>query len=73
MNKDADKIELAKNRIRFWLRQANSNILPKELPTSIYITELVDQETAQRLYEEINKELQLTSKGTINKNTELQG
>lgn len=54
MNYDIQTIEKAKSKIRFWLRQADTGEgFPKRIPPSSYISELVDEQTAQRLYDEI--------------------
>lgn len=58
---DSETIEKAKSRIRFLLRQADGGRLPKRLPMTPYIGELVDEQTAQRLYDEIIADLEKTS------------
>ena len=42
----------------FLLRQADGENLPYRMPASDYIRELVDEETAQKLYEEIISEIE---------------
>lgn len=61
MKNNSQKIEEAKSRIRFLLRQADGGALPKRFPMSPYILELVDEQTAQLLYDEIIADLEQTS------------
>ena len=61
MSTNPETIEKAKNRIRFLLRQADGGKLPKRLPMTPYIGELIDEQTAQLLYEEIIGDLENAS------------
>lgn len=61
MTIDTEIIEKAKSRIRFLLRQADGGTIPKQVPMTPALRELVDMPTAQRLYEEIIIELDKSS------------
>jgi hypothetical protein len=55
----------AKDRILFVLRQADSEELPLRFPSTEYIRELVDDKTAQKIYEEIILEMEKVSGSKI--------
>ena len=57
-NYEPQTLQKAKDRIMFLLRQADGEKLPYRMPASDYIRELVDEETAQKLYEEIISEIE---------------
>jgi hypothetical protein len=61
MNTNSQIIEKAKSRIRFLLRQADGRKLPRLFPMTSYISELIDEQTAQQLYDEIIAELEEAS------------
>jgi hypothetical protein len=62
MNYDAQTIEKAKSLISFGLRQADvGDGFPKRIPMSPSVSELIDEPTAQQLYDEIITEWEKVS------------
>ena len=56
-----EKIAQAKGRILFHMRQADGGPLPIKFPMTPFIAELVDTQTAQKIYEELIAELEANS------------
>jgi len=62
LNYDPETIEKAKSLISFGLRQADfGDGFPKKIPMSSAISELVDEQTAQLLYDGIIADWEKTS------------
>ena len=58
MNVDTSAIQTARNKLRFFLRQADGGFLPKRVPFTPDLREIVDEQTAQKLYDQLITELE---------------
>lgn len=52
MNKEQNKEDEARSLIQFWMRQMDGGYYPTKISSSPMLAELVDQPTAQRIYDE---------------------
>ena len=60
-----NNIEQVKNELGFMLRQAQGGMIPRRVPMTPRLMELTDESTAQKIYDEIIKQLEEDSGTTI--------